>query len=134
MTPALYALALYTGLLGLMWIWLANNVGRKRIREKVFMGDEGNIHVIRAMRGHANFVEAVPLALVILIIAALIGAPTLVIHIAGAAFCIGRFLHAYHFVQDDALGWQRIVGTILTALVIVLGSLGLIGHSLMQMF
>ncbi len=134
MTPAFYALALYTGILGLIWMWLGNNAGRKRIREKISIGDGGNPHVIRAMRGHANFVETVPMALIILMVAAAIGTPVFVIHIAGTILVIGRFLHGYHFVQDDAPGWQRMYGMIMTVLVIVLGSLGLIGHSLTQMF
>ncbi len=132
MTQNFYALSLYVGILGLIWMWLGSNAGRKRIREKVSIGDGGNIHVIRAMRGHANFVETAPMALIILIVAAAIGTPIFVIHIGGIALVVGRFLHGYHFVQDDAPGWQRAVGMILTVVVIVLGSLGLIGHSLMQ--
>ena len=134
MAQAFYALALYIGILGLMWMWLGNNVGRKRMREKVSIGDGGNPHIIRAMRGHANFVETTPMALIILMVAAVIGMPLFVIHIGGIVLVVGRFLHGYHFVQDDAPGWQRMYGMILTVLVIVLGSLGLIGHSLMKLF
>jgi uncharacterized membrane protein YecN with MAPEG domain len=133
MIPAFYALGLYAGLLGLIWIWLTSNTGRKRGREKVSIGDGGNIHIIRAMRGHANFVESAPLALIILMMAAVIGTPVFVIHISGVMLVLGRFLHAYHFIQDDAPRWQRAAGMILTTLVIAVGSIGLIGHAVLNL-
>jgi len=39
MSPALSALALYTGLLGLIATWLFGNVGKIKNEAKVFMGD-----------------------------------------------------------------------------------------------
>lgn len=110
----LTALALYAGLNGIILIWLGMNVGKTRLSEKVSIGDEGNGAIIRAMRGHANFVETAPFALLLILIAALLGSPTLLIHFLGATLFIGRLLHAMHFTKPTAPRWQRFYGFILT--------------------
>ena len=134
MTPALAAVSLYTGLLGLLAFWIGFRVGKVRQAEKISIGDGGNPRMVRAMRGHANYVENTPLALIILLLCALVNAPILLLHFLGACLFIGRLLHAVHFMADDAPGWQRMYGTILTALSIMLGSIGLIGHAVINLF
>ncbi|MDF2232831.1 MAPEG family protein [Albimonas sp. CAU 1670] len=129
--PALSAVAVYAGLNGLVLAWLALNVVRVRRDRKVFMGDGGDPLVIRAMRGQANFVEFVPMTLLLIAMAALLGAPTLAIHALGVMLTLGRVLHAVHFVQADAPGWQRGAGAALTLLTLLLAALGAIAHGLM---
>jgi uncharacterized membrane protein YecN with MAPEG domain len=134
MTPAFFALGLYAGLLGLIAAWLFMHVGKIKNAEKVFMGDGGNKRVIRAMRGQANFVETVPMILILLMIGALLNMPAIVIHILGMALVIGRFFHAYHFMQDDAPGWQRMIGAMVSFFVLVGASISLVGHALISIF
>lgn len=126
MTPALSALGIYVGLLTLVGFWLLYNVSKRKSAVGVSIGDGGDTSVIRAQRGQMNFVENVPMAIFILLIAALTGTPAWLIHIAGAALVIARILHARHFTQDDAPGWQRAAGMMLTSIVLVFGSAGLI--------
>lgn len=132
-TPGALAVAFYTGLNGLVLIWLAAHVGQVRAREGVLMGDGGNPALVRAMRGQANFVEYVPFCLVALVLMALLGTPLWVLHLFGLALTLGRVLHARHFTRADAPGWQRSAGAGLTGLVLSLASLGLIGHALAGM-
>lgn len=132
-SPGLLTVAIYAGLNGLIAVWLAANVGRVRTRERVSIGDGANPAVVRAMRGHANFVEFVPLCLIQLVIIAALGTPVFVLHLLGAALTIGRVLHGWHFVRSDAPGWQRSLGAFLTVLVLSLSSLGLIGHALVRL-
>jgi hypothetical protein len=127
--PRLAAVALYAGLAALIAIWLALHVGRVRGQVKVLIGDGGNPRLIRAMRGQANFVENVPLALILLLTMALLGTPAWVIHLFGIALTLGRVLHALHFTADAAPQWQRGAGAGLTLLVLLLGGLGMIGHA-----
>lgn len=122
----IYIVGLYAGLNGLVLLWLAAHVGNIRRKLGIYMGDEGSPELIRAMRGQLNFVELVPFSLVLLLLLALAGVPGLVLHILGAGLTIGRVLHALHFVQNDAPGWQRASGALLTSLVLLLGSLWLI--------
>ena len=54
------------GLLGLLAVALLSNVGRVRGKTKIFIGDGGNTELITAMRAQANFVENVPLGLILI--------------------------------------------------------------------
>ncbi len=132
-TAGWICVAFYAGLNGLILMWLSINVGQVRSRERVSMGDGGNARVIRAMRGQANFVEYVPVCLIQLVLMAGLGAPLWLLHPLGIALTLGRLLHGWHFIQADAPAWQRGAGAILTAVVLTLGSLGLVGHTLVRL-
>ena len=110
-TLGLAAVAIYAGLNSAVLIWLAVQTGRIRNQEKVFMGDGGNARMIRVMRGHANAIEFIPITLICMTLAALLGTPALVIHGLGIMLTAGRILHALHFTAGDAPGWQRFGGT-----------------------
>src|SRR5215475_13901242 len=67
MSPLLLPITLATaGALGLIGLILALRVTMGRAKHKVNMGDGGNPDMIVRMRTHANFVEYVPLMLVLL--------------------------------------------------------------------
>ncbi len=132
-SPAVIAVAFYTGLNGLILLWLGTHVGMVRRRVGVNIGDGGDPSLLRAMRGQANFTEYVPLCLLQLVAIAAMGTPIWVVHLFGVALTLGRGLHAWHFVQDDAPAWQRAGGALLTFAVLGLGSLGLIAHALTRM-
>lgn len=124
----------YAGLLGLILLWLGLVCGRERQRSHVSIGDGGDAGLIRAMRGQANFTEYAPLALVLLTLMALLGAPAWELHGIGLALLIGRFLHALHFTRATAPAWQRAGGALLTALAVLAASVGLIIHTLPGIF
>lgn len=133
LTPAVLAFSLYLSLNVLILTYLAFGIGKLRGRYKVSIGDGGVLHLTRAMRGHANFVENAPMALLLLLAAALMGAPAWLIHVLGLMLTVGRAIHAVHFLAEDAPGWQRIGGTILTMTVLFVGALGLLGHVFYRM-
>ncbi len=133
-SPAIYAVALYAGLNGLVLLWLALVVGKTRGDRGVLMGDGGDPALIRVMRGQANFVEYTPLCLLLILLMALLGAPAWLVHVFGLALTLGRVLHGLHFTRTDAPGWQRGAGAGLTLLVLVAASLGLIGHAALGAF
>ena len=113
-------------------IWISIETGRLRGKHKISIGDGGVKHLVRIMRGHANAVENMPMFFVLMLVAALVGMPVLAAHVLGLVFTIGRGLHAWHFIQEDAPGWQRGGGfglSFLAQLVLILGILahGLIG-------
>ncbi|MEM8569376.1 MAG: MAPEG family protein [Pseudomonadota bacterium] len=124
------AFGIYAGLSGLVLIALAAHVGATRRRLSISIGDGANPEMIRAMRGQLNFVELVPLALILLLTLALAGAPVVMLHLLGLALVVGRVLHALHFIQSDAPGWQRAAGASLTLLVLLLGAAWLVGLGL----
>jgi len=126
MTPALAAVGMYVALNILILIWISFETGRLRGKHKVSIGDGGVKHLARIMRGHANAVENMPMFFILLSISAILGMPAVGAHLFGAVFTIGRALHAWHFIQEDAPGWQRAGGfgvSFLAQLVLVLAAL-----------
>ena len=131
---AIAAVGIYAALCAIILIWLGNSTGSLRRKHRISIGDGGNKRLIRTMRGHANAAENMPITLILLTIAALIGTPAFVLHILGILFVVGRILHAWHFIQEDAPGWQRFVGFGLSALVTLILALGLAGHGVWLIF
>ncbi|MFO1149653.1 MAG: MAPEG family protein [Alsobacter sp.] len=120
---------LYAALNVLILFWLTIATGAARRRAGVLIGDGGHPELIRVMRGHANAIETMPMMFVMLIVAAAMGTPGFVLHALGLTFTLGRLLHAMHFVNPDAPGWQRGVGFTLGFLAMALLALGLLGHA-----
>jgi len=89
-------------------------VGQIRIGKKINLGDGGDELMLSRIRAHGNFTENAPLALLGLIGLAMLGANPIVLHIFGAAFFIGRILHAMG--MTGSFGQGRLVGTLLTLL------------------
>ncbi|MBO0902151.1 MAPEG family protein [Jiella sonneratiae] len=122
-TLGLATVAIYAALNTAVLIWLAVATGLVRQREKVYMGDGGNPRMIRVMRGHANAVEFIPITLICMVLAALLGTSALILHGLGILLTIGRVIHALHFTAADAPAWQRMGGTSLSFL--AMGGAGL---------
>lgn len=114
---------LYAGLHALLLIALSWNVVRLRQRHQVGIGT-GSVQALeRAVRVQANFSEYVPLALLVL---ALIefgsNAPVWVLHVLGIALLAGRIAHALGLNRSAGASRARVVGTLLTWIVLVLGA------------
>lgn len=122
--------ALYVGLNALILLYLIFRVISQRTRTGVILGDGEDPEMFRCIRGHANAVETMPMALLILLCVELMGAPAAALHALGAAFTIGRAAHAWHFTTPGASNLTRGLGMLLTLLAIGFGALGLIGHAL----
>jgi uncharacterized membrane protein YecN with MAPEG domain len=109
------------GIAALINIWLGMRCGQVRQAEKISIGDGGSEKLIARMRAQANFIENVPLLLilVVLIEMALGGGdgsshgPVWLWVLAGAIM-IGRVLHALG--MDGTLPVGRTIGTLLTML------------------
>ena len=115
--------ALYAGLLGLMSVAIAVAVGRVRASTGISVGDGGNLELIAAMRRHANFIEFVPLALILIGLLELDGVGSTAIHALGAGLVFARVCHAVGFRTDDSLKALRPIGAIGSTLVLVISSI-----------
>jgi len=118
--------ALYAGLLGLVSIGIAFAAGRLRGKLNVSVGDGGNPALLCAMRRHANFVEWVPLALILIALLELNGVSTLTIHWLGAILVASRILHAVGLKPDTMKSLPRFVGATGTVAVVLIASVRLI--------
>ena len=97
------ATSLYAGLLGLMLVLLSALVIRVRIRARVSLGDGGDDALVRAIRAQANFAEYTPMALVLIALAEIQGAPGWVIHLLGLTLLAGRVAHAVGLMSRNSV-------------------------------
>ncbi|TRD12242.1 MAPEG family protein [Erythrobacter insulae] len=99
-------------------IWLMMRVGRVRVAEKVFIGDEDNENVIRRMRAHANFAENAPFVLILIGAIELTGKGDPWLAYVAALFILGRIAHGFG-MDGGALGKGRMIGTIISMLTLI---------------
>jgi len=116
--------ALYAGLAGLLLLVLAWLVIRARWRYKVSLGVGTEPGMERAVRVHANFVEYVPLTLLLMALAEANGAPDLALHAGGTVLLASRLLHAWGLSGASGRSFGRFYGTAGTWLVVLLLALG----------
>jgi uncharacterized membrane protein YecN with MAPEG domain len=118
--------ALYAGLLGLLAVAVAFPAGMLRGKLNISVGDGGNANLLLAMRRHANFIEWVPLALLLIALLELNGVSTRAIHGLGAALLVARLLHAVGLKSDSMKSVARGVGAMATAVTTVVASVWLL--------
>jgi uncharacterized membrane protein YecN with MAPEG domain len=111
---------LYAGLMALLSVLLANYVLYVRLRSNVLPKWQPNA----AERVQANFVENVPLALVLLYLVEVAGAPTGVIHSAGISLVVLRLLHAWGLARYEGANYPRLIGA--QGTFVLMASLGML--------
>ena len=129
MTPVA-ATTLYIGLFGLLMLILKMNVGRVRSSKKINLGDGGDDSMQRAIRVQGNAVEDVPVVLFGLVGLALLGAPVIVIHSLGSTFLLARILHAVGLGGLAGAGVGRLIGTLLSLIVLLATAAACIWYAL----
>jgi len=111
--------ALYGALNAILNIVLANRVSTMRKKHKVSIGDGDAPELQLAARTHGNNAEFVPLAIVMMLLAELLGGNSAVLHTAGGLLLAARVLHAVGMPRKSpnvfrflgvALTWAVIVG------------------------
>ncbi len=110
---------LYAGLCTLLVLVLAFRVIARRLQAKIGIGDGGDAILQRRVRVHANAVEYLPLALILLGGMELNGYPNAVIHGFGAALLLSRVLHAWGLSRVSGTSPGRFLGTLLTLLLMI---------------
>jgi uncharacterized membrane protein YecN with MAPEG domain len=97
---------LYLGLMGLLAVVLANHVLYVRLRA----ASQPKWRPEAALRVQANFVENVPLALLLLLGLELQGVAAPILHGFGASLVVCRVLHAYGLGAYEGANYPRLVG------------------------
>jgi uncharacterized membrane protein YecN with MAPEG domain len=113
------------GLAALINIWLGIRIGEIRRTEKISIGDGGNERLIARMRAQANFIENVPLVLILVVLIEMAVGGTIdgVAHsptwlwVVATLFMLGRIGHALG--MDGSFKQGRMVGTILSMLALL---------------
>lgn len=111
--------AVYAALLALLLIGLSARVSVLRRRGRVSLGHGDNPALERAIRVHGNFVEFVPLALILLLLLEAARPGAVWLHGFGLALLLGRLLHAWGLARVEGVSFGRFWGSALTWLMMV---------------
>ena len=110
---------LFASLHAVLMLILAVRVVNHRRANKIGLGDGGDKLLARKVRVHANFVEYVPMLLLMLALLELCGLPAAWLWALGAVLLRARILHASGFSRHSGYSVGRFWGTLLTWVVLV---------------
>lgn len=105
---------LFASLHVLLMLALMVPISLHRRRQSIGLGDGGDPVLLRKIRVHANFVEHVPLALLVLALLELGGLPQSLLWLLGVALLLGRLLHAAGLSRRSGYSFGRFWGTAIT--------------------
>ncbi|MCK9366392.1 MAG: MAPEG family protein [Metallibacterium scheffleri] len=109
----------YAALATLLVLVLAARIVWLRNVRKIGLGDGGDPQLARAIRVHANAVEYLPLALLLLLVLELQHTAALWLNVFGIALIVARVLHAFGLSGSSGYSFGRGVGILLTWLVML---------------
>jgi len=106
--------ALYASLLAFIYIKLSTNVIELRRLHKVSLGHKNHKDLEQSIRAQANFIEYVPLGLILLCCLEINKIHPLIVFLLGGLLLVGRFLHAKSFTMPNIDKTKRVQGINLT--------------------
>lgn len=107
----------YTALGALLVLALTARVMWLRNTRGVGLGDGGAADLARAIRAHANAVEYLPMALLMLVLLAFEQTRPGLLHLFGIVLIVARVLHAIGLSRKSGRSFGRMTGIALTVLV-----------------
>ena len=102
MTPEITII--FVALFALFQVLITNLVGFARIKNEVHFYDDGDIDLRRRQRAHANFTETVPITLLAMAGAELLGTSATLLWAGGLILLLGRLWH-YYVIRT--VGWSN---------------------------
>lgn len=111
MTPVVTPV--FVAVLLVFQVVITNVVGYRRLKTGIHFLDGGDVPLTRRMRAHANFTETVPITLIGMLTAELLGAAPAVLWTGGALLLVGRFWH-YWVIVRQGWGHGRSLSMVLT--------------------
>jgi len=119
MERGLFVTPLYAGLLAVWFLVLSWRVIKRR-GHGTYLGDGGDQGLLRIIRGHANFAEYVPLALLMMGMLELGRFSIYVLHALGIVLVVARLLHGYALSFTPGSSFGRFWGAALTFIVLAI--------------
>lgn len=121
-TPSIDIVALYAAGLGIVLVVLSFRVINARVAAGVSLGDGGMDAILVAQRAHGNFIEYVPMALLLIGIVEIQGSPAWLVHGLGASLLVARIAHPFGIASEFKVRPARAFGATLTLLVVAVAS------------
>jgi uncharacterized membrane protein YecN with MAPEG domain len=119
-TP-IYAVPLAVLML-ILWV----NVTKTRAANGISIGDAGDVALHEKIRRHGNFIEWVPIVLLMMLMAELRGVGNMWLHIAGILLVVSRALHPLGLKADAPKHPLRIVGNTGSLIALVICAAGIV--------
>lgn len=104
-TTALYAIPLT---LTLVVLGVRVSILRGKTGISILHGD--NMRLAERMRAHGNFAESVPLSLILMGVAEMLGASDFALHSIGVLLVVSRLLHVYGLNHENPAAPLRVLG------------------------
>jgi uncharacterized membrane protein YecN with MAPEG domain len=114
--------SLYAALLGLILVALSWGVVQIRLAREVSLGTEGHDDLNVAQRRQGNFIEYVPMAVILLALVEFSGTAAWIVHTLGATLVVARAIHPFGLAVEFGLRPARFLGASATWIVIVVES------------
>jgi uncharacterized membrane protein YecN with MAPEG domain len=105
---------IYAAIATLLVLILAARVSLGRRSTRIGIGDGGHHDLNKRIRAHANALENLPLALLLLLILELDQTQPLLLHVFGIALIVGRIAHAIGLSKTSTVSAGRAIGAVLT--------------------
>lgn len=109
---------IYAALSALLLLALSLRIVRLRWKHQVGLGGGGEAELQRAIRVQGNFIEYVPLILLLMATAESQRAAAIFLHVVGVALIVARLLHAQGLSQSPGRTPGRFIGTSTTWLIL----------------
>ena len=101
--------ALYAALLGILMIVLRTIVTVMRAKTGISIEHNGNMALAERIRWHGNFIENVPMALILMAAAEVGGAPSALLNASGIILLAARIAHPFGLRHENAKAPLRII-------------------------
>ena len=117
--------SLYAAAFGIVMLILWVNVTKTRATMQVSIGNGGDVALHERIRRHGNFIEWVPLTVILMALAEAQGAGAVWLYGAGTLALLGRLIHPFGLRADNAAHPARIIGNMgnVLALLVLIGLL-----------
>jgi len=112
---------MYAGVFALLAMALSFRAGmyRGKAGVSVLFGDPPNMELAERVRVHQNFLEYVPLVLIMMGAIEMSQGSRMFLFVVGDLLIVARLAHAYGLRHDNMAHWGRLVGAGGTALITV---------------
>lgn len=117
--------ALYAGLLAILALYLSFRAGsfRGKTGDSILYGQPVNMQLAERVRVHQNFLEYVPILLILMGVIELNGGSALFLHGTGILLIVSRIAHAIGLKHDTMAHPGRLIGAGGTALLTLAAAL-----------
>ncbi len=115
---ALPIVSLFAAVFAILLVPLSLQVGLLRLKTGIWFLDGGHDVLTRRIRAQGNFIEYVPMALIVIALTESSGAPSWLVYVLGVTLLIGRVTHAAT-ILGSGTGPGRAAGMTMTFAVLL---------------